>query len=132
MKKINTWYWITTIIFGGFMLMSGIAEVRMAQQEIDMFKGLGYPTYLIPFLGVLKIVGVIVLVLPRFPRLKEWAYAGFFFDLLGAFYSANAASPTFDPRTLFMFLFFAFFFASYFLWHAKLKKRSEGKLSLAA
>ena len=51
---------------------------------------LGYPLYIIPFLGTAKIIGSIVLVIPKFPRIKEWAYAGLMYDLTGALFSMLA------------------------------------------
>jgi len=54
---------------------------------VDIFKHLGFPRYLLPFIGLAKILDVIVILVPGFRRLKEWAYAGLVFDLIGAFYS---------------------------------------------
>jgi uncharacterized membrane protein YphA (DoxX/SURF4 family) len=50
-------------------------------------KHLGYPAYLLPLIGTAKVLGVIAVLIPRWPRLTEWAYAGLIFDLLGALYS---------------------------------------------
>ncbi len=52
-----------------------------------VFTHLGYPTYLLPFIGIAKILAAITVLVPGLPRLKEWAYAGLVFDLIGAFYS---------------------------------------------
>ena len=52
-----------------------------------MHEGLGYPFYLIPFVGVAKVLGIIAILIPGFPGIKEWAYAGLFFDLVGATFS---------------------------------------------
>jgi hypothetical protein len=81
---------------------------------------LGYPKYIIPFLGVAKILGAVVLLIPSLRRVKEWAYAGFFFDLVGATYSIIAVEG-FKPQSLFMGVFIGFLFLSYFLWHKKLE-----------
>lgn len=69
------------------MLIASIPDVLKIPEAVEIFTHLGYPTYLLPFIGVAKILGVIAVVYPGFPRLKEWAYAGLVFDLVGAFYS---------------------------------------------
>ncbi len=118
MKKINRAYWIVTAIFAAFMVFSAVPDVLVLPDAVTMITGLGYPTYLIPFLGVAKIVGAIVLLIPGFSRLKEWAYAGLFFDLLGATYSILSKGG-FQLPTLFMVLPISFLFLSYYLWHKK-------------
>ena len=122
-KKINIAYWIITGIFGAFMMMSAIPDILVVPEAVTMITGLGYPEYLIPFLGVAKALGVIVILIPGFNRLKEWAYAGLFFDLIGATYSAIAKEGFHWPVT-FMILPISFLFLSYFLWH-KRKKISQ-------
>src|SRR5687767_12391808 len=90
MKKINIAYWIITGLFAAFMLFSAIPDIMVVPEAVAMITGLGYPKYLIPFLGVAKLLGVIVILIPWFRRIKEWAYAGLFFDLIGATYSSIA------------------------------------------
>jgi hypothetical protein len=86
---------------------------------------LGYPDYLTPFLGYAKVLGAIALLVPgNFPRIKEWAYAGFFFDLAGATYS-GIATDGFQSQMLFMLLFFIFLFASYYLYHKRTNYRMK-------
>ena len=80
---------------------------------------LGYPKYIIPFLGVTKILGVIAILVPGFPRIKEWAYAGLFFDLLGATYSGICVDGL-QPAMAFMLLPFAFEALSYVYYHKRL------------
>ena len=118
MKKINIAYWIVTGIFAAFMLFSSYPDIVMSPEAVTMITGLGYPKYIIPFLGVAKTLGVIVILIPGFKRLKEWAYAGLFFDLIGAAYSMIALQGLQLPMT-FMILPIGFLFASYFLWHKK-------------
>jgi hypothetical protein len=92
MKKINILYWIFTGLFAALMLMSAIPDVLSSPIAITgMHDGLGYPLYFIPFIGVAKVLGAITVVVPGFKRLKEWAYAGLVFDLVGATYSIIAA-----------------------------------------
>jgi hypothetical protein len=119
-KKINILYWTITIIFGAFMMMSAIPDILVVPDAVTMITGLGYPKYLIPFLGVAKALGVIVILIPGFNRLKEWAYAGLFFDLVGATYSAIATAG-FHWQVTFMILPISFLFLSYFLWHRRRK-----------
>ena len=87
MKKQNILYWILTGIMGAFMLMGSIADVLQVPSALAWFSHLGYPSYLLPFIGVAKTLGVIAVLAPGVRRLKEWAYAGLVFDLTGALYS---------------------------------------------
>lgn len=95
MKRINIVYWIFTGLLVVLMLYSGIENARVSQPSIQMLHDhLGYPTYIIAFLGVAKILGSLALLVPGFPRLKEWIYAGFVFDLTGAIYSSISSGDT--------------------------------------
>ena len=118
MKKTKIFYWLVTGLFSAFMLFSAFPEILNTPDAVTFMNHLGYPKYITPFLGVAKLLGVIAILLPGSPRIKEWAYAGFFFDLLGATYS-NIANDGWHPEMLFMSLFFIFLFASYFLYHRK-------------
>jgi len=93
MKKNKIIYWIFTILFAGFMIFSSIPDILITPEAATFMKDLlGYPLYILPFLGWAKTLGVIAILIPRYPRLKEWAYAGLFFDLLGATYSMISVS----------------------------------------
>ena len=89
---------------------------------------LGYPEYFIPFTGWAKLIGSIVLLIPGNGRIKEWAYAGLFFDLVAAVYSGIAVSQTFDPLMLTMLIWFAFGILSYIYWNKKIKLDSNKKV----
>lgn len=122
MKKTNIIYWIATGLFGAFMLFSAIPDIIVVPEAVQMVSGeLGYPEYIIPFLGVAKTLGVIAILIPGFPRLKEWAYAGLFFDLIGAVYSGIAS---YGPRAdmLFMALPIGALFLSYAYYHKRQKE----------
>jgi hypothetical protein len=80
-------YWIVTGLMAAFMLMASIPDILRIPQAVDLFTHLGYPTYLLPFLGIAKTLAVIAILAPGVRWLKEWAYAGLVFDLIGAFYS---------------------------------------------
>lgn len=99
------------------MLMASIPDVLMIEEAIEIFRHLGYPSYLLPFIGVAKILGVIAILAPGFRRLKEWAYAGLVFDLIGALYSHIAVG---DPISSWVFplIGLALVTGSYFLYHA--------------
>ena len=78
----------------------------------DFITHLGYPEYFIPFIGVAKLLGSIALVVPAFKKIKEWAYAGLFFDLIGATYSLLKVVG-WDSSMVFMVLIFAIGITSY-------------------
>jgi uncharacterized membrane protein len=121
MKKINILYWVFTGLFALVMLLSGIPNAMVTSDWLELMKdALGYPEYIIPFIGIAKTLGAIAILIPGFPTLKEWAYAGFFFDLVGATYSVIMAQG-FDPAMLGMLVFFALFALSYFFY----KKRQS-------
>ena len=80
-------YWIVTILIGVLMALSGVPDILMIPEALAIFRHLGYPDYLLPFIGVAKILGGATIIQPWFPRLKEWAYAGLAIDVVGAFYS---------------------------------------------
>jgi len=91
MKARKITYWIATIWLSLGMVSTGLVQLMGNEDERDMFSRLGYPSYLMTMLGTLKILGVIVVLIPRFPILKEWAYAGFFFAMFGAIFSHIAS-----------------------------------------
>lgn len=116
-KREKIIYWTSTGLFSLFMLSSAIPNLLQAAEWVEVFIALGYPLYLLPFLGVAKLLGVIALMVPGFPKLKEWAYAGFTFNLSGAIYSGIAASG-FDPKMLVLLVPIAMGVVSY-LFHRK-------------
>lgn len=86
-KGISRTYWVVTSLMAAFMLLGSVTDVFAVPQAVDFFKHLGYPAYLLPFLGVAKTLGVITVLVPVSRTLKEWAYAGLVIDLTGAVYS---------------------------------------------
>jgi uncharacterized membrane protein YphA (DoxX/SURF4 family) len=91
MKAKSIVYWTMTILVAFFIGGGGVAQVAHLQGTVDGFVHvLGYPAYFVTILGVWKVLGPIAILVPRFPRLKEWAYAGIFFDLTGAAASCAA------------------------------------------
>jgi hypothetical protein len=105
------------------MLFSAIPNIMKSQESLDLIHTqLGFPEYFVPFIGIAKVLGVIAILIPGFPRIKEWAYAGLFFDLAGATYAAIALWGL-NGGTATMFLFVAFDLASYFLYHRVQKEK---------
>ncbi len=124
MKKIKTLYWLFTGLMLAYMLFSGISGlVNPEQSKALIVTHLGYPEYFSPLISWVKLLGVVAIAVPGFPRLKEWAYAGFTFDLCMAIYSFIAMG---DPvaGTLFIFFGLALVFGSYIFYH-RLKKMAD-------
>jgi hypothetical protein len=112
-KRNKIIYWIATIWLALGMVSTAVVQIIKMQQEVDNFTRLGYPVYLMPLIGVLKIVGVVTILLPKFPLLKEWAYAGFFFAMLGAIFShivSGSANELFGPTLLLVLTVVSWYF----------------------
>ena len=121
MKKTKIFYWIFTILFALIMFSTALPNVMMSQDSIDLIHTrLGYPEYFIMFVGIAKIVGVIGILIPGYSLVKEWAYAGLFFDLTAAAFSGVVVDG-FHPMQMFMLVFFAPGILSYIYYHKKLK-----------
>lgn len=122
MKSTKIIYWISTILFAGLMIYSSIGGIGPDEKTRQIFVSyLGYPVYFIQFISWAKIVGSIVLLIPGLNRIKEWAYAGLFFDLTGAVYSGVVVSGKFDPMMLTMLIWVVPGIVSYIYFH-KLRK----------
>ena len=96
-KRDKIIYWISTVWLALGMLATGAGQLFKAKQGqggADMITHLGYPVYLLTILGFWKILGVVAVLIPKFPLLKEWAYAGIFFVMSGAIFSHIATG---DP-----------------------------------
>lgn len=131
MKKIKIIYWIFTGILSALILMGAIPDLLSVPEALAEFKRLGYPAYLSPFLGLAKTLGIIAILVPRFPRLKEWAYAGLFFDLTGAMYSGISIG---DPASRWapILIGYVLIFGSYIYYHKlAAAKVSNGQLNMA-
>ncbi len=91
-KRNKIIYWVATVWLALGMLSSAIVQLIPLQETLDQMKLLGYPVYVLTLIGVAKILGVIAVLIPKFPLLKEWAYAGFCFTMTGAAISHIASS----------------------------------------
>jgi hypothetical protein len=117
MNRNKTAYWIFTILFSVAMIFSSYAGIRPEPPALQMLHDqMGYPIYFIQFISVAKIIGSIAILIPGLKTIKEWAYAGLFFDLLGAMYSIYSVSEKFDPGSLGMLVFIALGVLSYYFW----------------
>lgn len=130
MKKIA--YWLTTGLFALGMSFSAYLELSQAPEMLKGFEHLGYPVYLLSILGIAKLLGVAALLYPRLPRLKEWAYAGFTFDLIGASashaFSGDPAANVISPL-----VFLGVLTVSYLLYHQQHQQSAaQLKTSLAS
>ncbi|UOQ69823.1 DoxX family protein [Hymenobacter volaticus] len=123
-KITNILYWGSTVLFAAAMLSSGIMGMQSTPDNQAAMHQLGYPMYLGTILGVAKILGAGALVLPVGRTLKEWAYAGFVIDLVGA-----SASWAFSGASLGVVLapglFLVVLLASYYLWRKRLTQSVE-------
>jgi hypothetical protein len=102
MKKTKIVFWIITIVLAGMLGIGSIFDALSVPEAVEHVTHLGYPAYLVPFLGIAKIAGVIVILIPGYMRIKEWAYAGLVFDLTGAMFSHAFVG---DPLSMWLPLF---------------------------
>ena len=121
-KTINILYWVFTILFAAAMIFSSYGSIIVNQDAKTLIHDqLGYPEYFIPFTGYAKLIGSIIILIPGLKTIKEWAYAGLFFDLIAAVYSGIALSGTVDPMMSFMLVWFVPGILSYYFWKKKMK-----------
>lgn len=113
-KRHNIIYWIATIWLSLGMVSSGIVQILNLEAEVEFIVKLGYPLYFVTLLGVWKLLGVIALLVPKYPLVKEWAYAGFFFTMTGALYShiasGNVVNDLFPPLLLLLLTCISWYF----------------------
>lgn len=125
MKKTNIAYWIITALFSAFMIWSSIGGITLHEQAVTyLHDHMGYPLYFIQWISWAKVIGAVAIILPMVPaRVKEWAYFGFFLDLMTAVYSFIALG---DPVAQWapMLLFIAVLLVAYWLHHKRLSLRT--------
>ena len=93
-------YWLSTGLVGLDFLAGGAFQIARSPQAVQGFAHLGYPAYFMSLLGVWKVLGALVLLLPGLPRLKEWAYAGIIFDVTAAVVSVVAVGDGWGSASL--------------------------------
>ena len=113
-KRNKIIYWISTIWLALGMVSTGIVQLMKSKEDVAMMIRLGYPIYFLMIIGVWKLFGVIAVLIPKFPILKEWAYAGFFFLMSGAVIShlvvGDAAKELFGPMLLIVLTMVSWYF----------------------
>src|SRR5574341_980335 len=115
-KRNKIIYWISTIWLALGMLSSAIVQLLNVKEEVQFILDLGYPAYFLTILGTWKILGVVAVLIPKFPLLKEWAYAGFFFAMSGAVFShissGNSMKEIASPLLLLILTVVSWYFRS--------------------
>jgi uncharacterized membrane protein YphA (DoxX/SURF4 family) len=103
-KRDKIIYWVATLWLSLGMVSTGIVQFIQMEEEVQKMNLLGYPSYFLIIIGVWKILGVIAVLIPKFPLVKEWAYAGFFFLMSGAIFThlavGDSAIEYFGPSLL--------------------------------
>jgi hypothetical protein len=126
-KTINILYWVFTILFAALMIFSSYGSILVNEDAKKLIhEQLGYPVYFIPFTGWAKLIGSIIILIPGLKTIKEWAYAGLFFDLIAVVYSSIALSGTVDPMLGFMLIWIVPGILSYVFWKRKLRQEARG------
>ena len=114
-KIIKVTYWVLNILFCLFHVGDAFGGLSKAQAGVDAMNAMGYPIYLMGFLAVLKLLGVVALLQNKYKIIKEWAFAGFSFTLIGAAVSHICVHDT--PFFIVMpIIFLAILFALYYCW----------------
>jgi hypothetical protein len=113
-KRNKIIYWIATIWLSLGMLSTAFVQLIRMDEEVTRITELGYGEYILTILGVWKFLGVAAILVPKFPLLKEWAYAGFFFMMTGAIFSHIAdnseGSAFFGPSLLLVLTIVSWYF----------------------
>jgi uncharacterized membrane protein YphA (DoxX/SURF4 family) len=121
-KTTNILYWIFTILFAGLMAFTSVPNLLKSPDSIQLIHDyLGYPVYFIPYIGLAKLLGCIAILIPGLKKIKEWAYAGLFFDLVSTIYSSISVSGKFDPMMLTMLIWIVPGILSYYYWSKRVK-----------
>ena len=113
-KRDKIIYWISTIWLALGMVSTGSVQLFRSPADVDLMARLGYPVYLLTILGVWKLLGVVAVLIPKFPLVKEWVYAGFFFAMTGAIVShiasGSSMSDMFGPSLLIILTVVSWYF----------------------
>lgn len=118
MKRLNIFYWVCTGLLIPGVGIGSVSELLGNEKSVEIVTSLGYPAYLSPFLAVARLLALLVIFVPKFSRLKEWAYAGLAFDLIGAIYSLLAVGNPF-AYVIIPAIILALLFSSYILHHKR-------------
>ena len=122
MKRLNIYYWILTGLLIPSLGFGSVMEILGKPESSETITSLGYPAYLSPFLGVARLMALLSIFTPGFQRLKEWAYAGLVFDVIGAIYSQIAVGNPIT-YTLFPTIILGVLLGSYYLHHQRIRSK---------
>lgn len=113
-KRNKIIYWVATIWLSLGMISTGIVQMIHMDEEVQKMKILGYQPHFLTIIGIWKILGVVAILIPKFPLVKEWAYAGFFFLMTGAIFThfavGDAAAEYIGPALLLVLIILSWFF----------------------
>ncbi|MRG48479.1 DoxX family protein [Chitinophaga sp. SYP-B3965] len=113
-KRNKIIYWIATLWLALGMVATGIVQLMKVKEEVENITHLGYPVYILTIIGIWKLLGVVSVLIPKFPLVKEWAYAGFFFAMSGAIFShiavGNPVSKIWPPLLLLVLTVISWYF----------------------
>lgn len=114
-KRDKIIYWVATLWLSLGMVATGIVQLLKNKDEVEkVTQSLGYPVYFLTLLGTWKMLGVVAVLIPKFPVVKEWAYAGFFFAMSGAVFShiasGSAGKEFFGPMLLIVLTVVSWYF----------------------
>jgi len=126
MKKTTVFYWIFTGMLIPALGIGSVSGLFSSPESVQVITALNYPAYIVPFLSLARLLALLVIFLPKLPRLKEWAYAGLVFDVIGAMYSQIALENPLK-HLIFPLIALVFIFGSYFFYHKKLKMIEKSK-----
>lgn len=120
MKRLNVFYWVVTLLFIPMFGIGALIALIGSPAQEEVLTSLGYPTYLLLFLSISKILALIAIFSPKLSKLKEWAYAGLIFDVMGAIYSILTVHHSWSKILIPLFAL-VIVFTSYSLYHIRRK-----------
>jgi hypothetical protein len=113
-KRNKIIYWVATVWLALGMASTGMVQILRMEEETQKMKALGYPMYFLTIIGGWKLLGVVAILLPKYPLVKEWSYAGFFFVVTGAIFThlavGDKAVEYFGPALLLMLTVVSWYF----------------------
>lgn len=113
-KRNKIIYWIATLWLALGMFSTGLVQLLKVEKDANTIRQLGYPLYFLTIIGIWKILGVVAVLIPKYPLLKEWTYAGFFFAMSGAIFShiasGNSMSEIAPPLLLLVLTITSWYF----------------------
>lgn len=115
-KSVKITYWVLVILLCLFTTFDAIGGITKQQAGIDVLHHLGYPIYIMPLLGVLKLLGVVALLQTKYVLVKEWVFAGLAFTFIGAFVSHICSHDTVSD-TIVPLVFLVYLFVTYWFWN---------------